>query len=225
MHILVVCTANIARSPLASAMLASSLERDDIEVVSAGTRARDGLPAAARSQQLAQVRDLDLGDHRSQVITEELVRDAGLVVTMTARQRDRCASLAAGAGAHVFTLRELVRLLGGIDTAAAPVDRLERLGWVVDRAHLARPSASPATAPEDVHDPIRDPAPAWVRMAATLDELCGAVVTTLGASPGWQPPTTPSAGFSGHEDRTAARRRRPRWATWTARQGKDSGMA
>jgi protein-tyrosine phosphatase len=187
MHLLVVCTANIARSPLAGAMLAASLEDHGIEVVSAGTHARHGDPAAEPSQRMAEHRGLDLSEHRSQPVTESLVREAGLVVTMSERHRDRCAPLAAGAGAYVFTLRELGRLLAQVDRDGLPSGVADRLGWLADQAHLARPRASPPPGPEDIHDPIRDPEVAWVRMAAALDDGCGELVHALALPLGWRP--------------------------------------
>jgi protein-tyrosine phosphatase len=205
-HVLVVCTANIARSPLAEAMLAASLESSGIEVASAGTQARPGHPAAENSQQLAVARGLDLEGHRSRPVSEDMIADAQLVLTMSERQRDRCAPLAAGAGAHVFTVREFARLLGAVDTAAAPASPAERLGWLVTQAHLARPSAPPAKGTEDVHDPIRDPWPAWVEMGAALDRTLSDVVEALGCTVGWQPPA-PEEPVSGPASRRGARRR------------------
>jgi protein-tyrosine phosphatase len=184
--ILVVCTANVARSPLAHAMLAASV---DVEVDSGGTRARDGDPAAARSQELAAARGLDLEGHRSKPVHPGAIEAADLVVTMSERQRDRCATLTVGAGPKVFTLRELVRLLGAARADwDAPTPSPEALAA---RAHLARPTAPRSSRAEDVYDPIRDPWPAWVEMAASLDELLTPVLAALGYGPGW---TTPEPG-------------------------------
>jgi len=217
MHLLVVCTANIARSPLADAMLSASLEPHGVEVLSAGTQAIEGYPAAELTQKMAAQRGLDLSEHRSQVVTASLVSDASLVVTMSQRHRDRCAPLSAGAGSHVFTLRELVRLLRAADLDDPPAQVTDRIPWMVDRAHRARPSASPASAPEDVHDPIRDPEPAWVQMAGMLDQLCGELVEALDVAPGWDPPPAMAEDPRVPEGRTAGRRRRPRWTRGSTR--------
>ena len=230
MHLLVVCTANIARSPLAGVMLAASLEDHGIEVVSAGTHARTGDPAAEPSRRMAQHRGLDLSEHRSQVVTESLVREAGLVVTMSERHRDRCAPLAAGAGSYVFTLRELGRLLGAADLEGIPSAVPDRLGWLADRAHLARPRASPASGPEDVHDPIRDPEAAWMRMAATLDAGCSELVHALGLPVGWRPaevtedspPSEPAAPGRGARWMRSAGRGGGR-SPWARRRADPSG--
>jgi protein-tyrosine phosphatase len=214
--VLVVCTANVARSPLGAAMLATSLRGHGIAVASAGTHARQGVPAARQSCELAELRGLDLADHRARPVTPPLIAQAALVVTMSERHRDVAAPLAAGAGARTFTVRELVRLLETVDTAAAPDDPMLRLSWLAAAATQARPSARPARGPEDVRDPIRDPWPAWVQMGATLDHLMGRLVHALGATPGWQPAPTsaePSALETARAEgaaRTAGRPRR-RW--------------
>jgi protein-tyrosine phosphatase len=171
MQVLVVCTANIARSPLAAAMLAPRLVVAGLAVGSAGVRARAGDPAARGSFLLAEQRGLDLSAHRSRPVTPELVREAELVLTMSERQRDVCAPLVAGSASHVFTFRELARLLTAVDLTDAPAPGDGRLTWLTEQLHLARPSARPAAGPEDVADPIGRAWPYWVRLGADLDEL------------------------------------------------------
>jgi protein-tyrosine phosphatase len=216
-RVLVVCTANVARSPLAEAMLAASFADSDVEVASAGTRVRPGHPAAQNTQRLAEARGLDLTEHLSRPVTEELVRGASLVLTMSERHRDRCAPLAAGAGAHVFTVREFVRLLQAADLTDAPADVTQRLPWTVERAHLARPAAPPPSGREDVRDPIRAPWPEWLEMGATLDDLLGSVVRAFGFGPGWTPPRYPDQDEPGQDELVSAAdarrgaRPRPRW--------------
>lgn len=173
--VLVVCTANIARSPLFAAMLGARFGDPEIVVTSAGVAARDGDLAAAHARTLAAARGLDLSDHRSRPVTPEAIAAADLVLTMSERQRDRCAPLAAGTAGRVFTVREFVRLLDEVDHAAGPAAPAERLAWLRDEAHRARPRALPAEGREDVDDPIREPWPAWVAMGATFDELIGAI--------------------------------------------------
>jgi protein-tyrosine phosphatase len=169
-HVLVVCTANVARSPLFAAMLAGRLG-DGVTVSSAGTRAREGDPAAEGSAVLAEHRGLDLGGHRSRPVSPELVARADLVLTMSERQRDHCASLTAGAATRVYTVREFARLLDAVDAADAPPAPAGRLAWLRDQAHLARPRALPPTGPEDISDPIRASWPVWAELGEDLDDL------------------------------------------------------
>ena len=122
-NLLVVCTANIARSPLAAALLqvhvrARGLE-DQVRIASAGTRAREGYAAAQPSVAIAAGWGVDLRRHRSQPVTDELLASSDLIVTMTEVHRDALGGRGAGVSERCFTLYELRRLLHGVDVAAA----------------------------------------------------------------------------------------------------------
>lgn len=181
MNLLVVCTANIARSPLAEAMLAAELVPHGVRLASAGVRARLGDPAAEESRRLAAERGLDLDGHRSRPVDDPLVSGADLVVTMSRRQRDATAPRWPGGAARTFTLAELGRLLEAVDDAAAPTEPVDRLAWLVNQAHRARPRARPGGNEDDIDDPIGQPWPEWLAMAGRLDELIGALARLTGA--------------------------------------------
>ena len=88
--VLVVCHGNICRSPFAAALLARELAAHDMTVQSAGFAGfnRPAVPAAIAA---AQRHGLDLGDHRSRLVTADLVRNADLIVVMeAAQQRSIC---------------------------------------------------------------------------------------------------------------------------------------
>lgn len=110
--VLVVCTANVCRSPLAARTLARALEGSAlgaVEVTSAGTRALEGQAMCAVSAE-----ELDAGDaaqHRARQLTGDLVREADLVLTMEREQRSDAVRSAPGSQAKVFTLREAEALL------------------------------------------------------------------------------------------------------------------
>lgn len=179
MQVLVVCTANIARSPLAGAMLGGELGRG-VEVSSAGTRARDGFPAAPESVRLGEERGLDLRDHRSRAVTPALVEGSDLILTMSERQRDAVGPMAPRTAGRVFTLREFVRLTSAVDAQADPGGPVaERLRWWRDRAHLARPMAPRARDREDIADPIGRPWDHWVTLGSELDELIPALAARV----------------------------------------------
>jgi len=91
-YILVVCTANICRSPMAAALLKHALAAQpeplrSLEVVSAGVGSRDGETVSANSVTALKKVGLDISAHRSRAITEDLVRGAVAVLGMTESHR------------------------------------------------------------------------------------------------------------------------------------------
>jgi protein-tyrosine-phosphatase len=85
--ILVVCTGNLCRSPMAEALLRARLnqdqERQDWRVVSAGTWAPEGRPASAYAIAEMAGRGIDIRAHRSRNIDVATIRRADLVLVMT----------------------------------------------------------------------------------------------------------------------------------------------
>jgi protein-tyrosine phosphatase len=108
MNILLVCSGNTCRSPLAAAILTEKLAADPefagTTVQSAGTSAWDGTPASEGSYLVALERGLDLSSHRARMLTADQVRDADLVLTMSEAHARRVAEL--GGEQKVFTLAD-----------------------------------------------------------------------------------------------------------------------
>ena len=178
-HVLMVCTANVARSPLAAALLRNRVRVPDIAVSSAGTHARPGQPAAEGSLKLAAERGLDLSEHRSNLLAADAIERAHLVLVMTEDHRDTCGALVPGAGARTFTLREFVRLLGEVDTYSGPVASADRLLWLRQQAHYARPRSLRPTKPEDIPDPIGAGDAVWRQLGTELDALLDRVTRAI----------------------------------------------
>jgi protein-tyrosine-phosphatase len=106
-RILLVCTGNICRSPLAEALLTHALRErgaPDVAVSSAGTGAWDGAPASEGAYLVGLERGLDLSGHRAQLLTREVVEQADLVLTMARHHRARVQEL--GGEGRVFVLGE-----------------------------------------------------------------------------------------------------------------------
>src|SRR2546425_7069143 len=88
-RILLVCTGNICRSPLAAALLERALVERGIEgiaVASAGTGAWDGAPVSEGAYLVGLERGLDLSGHRARLLTRELVDGANLILTMRSEE-------------------------------------------------------------------------------------------------------------------------------------------
>jgi tRNA threonylcarbamoyl adenosine modification protein (Sua5/YciO/YrdC/YwlC family) len=97
--VVLVCTGNTCRSPMAEAMLKKRIadrlgckvpELDDrgVVIMSAGLSAPPGSRAAAEAIQTMQDRQLDLAHHESQPLSERIVRFADTILAMTRGHRD-----------------------------------------------------------------------------------------------------------------------------------------
>ncbi len=85
--ILLVCTGNLCRSPMAAALLRRYLDEDDARrdwrVLSAGLWAEDGEPASTGAVMAMAERGIDLTGHRSRRLTRQMVEEADLILGMT----------------------------------------------------------------------------------------------------------------------------------------------
>lgn len=107
MRILVVCSGNTCRSPLAAAMLSERIAQHrrlaGTEVTSAGTSAWPGSPASDGSLLVALERGIDLSSHRSRPLTAELVQGADLVLAMGDTHLRRVLELGGGGRASLLS--------------------------------------------------------------------------------------------------------------------------
>jgi protein-tyrosine phosphatase len=102
--ILVLCTGNLCRSPMAAAILRRALPH--LRVLSAGLHARDQQPADPLAVHLMRKHRYDLGPHRAQPLSNWMVRAADLVLVMEERQRRAVESLYPGSRGKVFHFSE-----------------------------------------------------------------------------------------------------------------------
>ena len=109
--ILIACTANICRSPMAAAIMRRriadlSLE-NEIEVLSAGVWAEDGHGASPNAIVTLAGRGMDLTGHRSQLLTPALLGEADIVLVMEEAHRRSLFYLAPQHFGPYFLLTEM----------------------------------------------------------------------------------------------------------------------
>ncbi|MGY1709510.1 hypothetical protein ACI8AC_08375 [Geodermatophilus sp. SYSU D00758] len=162
MRLLLVCTGNLCRSPLAERLatawaadaLAGSPEAAEVSVVSAGLDAvedRDMDPEAAAALTAL---GGDPAGFRSRALTAELAAEADLVLTMTRDQRRSVLEVNPRGLRRTFTLLEATDLLNRADLGGvflSPVrTRAVDLALRLDAARADRTSGSG----DDIADPI-----------------------------------------------------------------------
>ncbi len=90
-NVLVVCTGNVCRSPMAKALIRKEVSDrglgEEVFVDSAGTYAMVGYPASEGSVNAMAERGLDISDHRAKQLTADLVDRADLIIVMEERHR------------------------------------------------------------------------------------------------------------------------------------------
>ncbi|MEX0833948.1 MAG: hypothetical protein WD276_08805 [Actinomycetota bacterium] len=176
-QILIVCTGNICRSPMAVGFLRSILaERfgdDAPEVVSAGTVGWERHAAVDESIRAAGERDVDITDHQARMLQTDHIANADLVVGMSGEHREKVVSLMPDAAAKTFTLKELVALLEEQPQGGSPSD----VGSRVAAAEKIRDSGFEGNPDdEDVVDPLGLGFDTYRAVAWEIDEFCGRLV-------------------------------------------------
>lgn len=118
-EVLLVCSGNTCRSPLAAAFFRRALEElrpgRAAAVASAGLSALDGEPATEPARQVAREWGLDLASHRARRLTRADLEAARLVLTMTAEHKRRVLEMAPEAAGKVYTLGEYAGVPGDVE--------------------------------------------------------------------------------------------------------------
>ena len=110
--VLLVCTANVCRSPMAEVLFIGNLERLGLDqaqwrVKSAGTWAQNGNPASRNSAEVMKERGLDLSQHSSQITTVDLMAQFNLILVMEANHKEALQFEFPDLADRVFMLSEM----------------------------------------------------------------------------------------------------------------------
>jgi protein-tyrosine phosphatase len=168
--VLVLCTANVCRSPMVQGFLVAELASRGVEgtVRSAGTAVGPERPPADAVAAMA-AWGIDTSGHRARALEDGLLGSADLVVGMTRAHVREAVARVPTAFSKTFTLKELVRRAAAV--GARPVDEafavwLARVGKGRVRGALVGRSTS-----DDVADPIGGPPEAYRATASELHDL------------------------------------------------------
>lgn len=116
-RVLLVCSGNTCRSPMAAALLRHAWAKAgagwDLEVSSAGTSTVAGLTATEHAITALSKRGLDLSGHRSRIVSESL-KDVDLVLTMTETHKQRILFLRPDLADRTYTLGEYAGSTGDV---------------------------------------------------------------------------------------------------------------
>jgi protein-tyrosine phosphatase len=156
-RVLVVCTGNVCRSPIAEALLrAAFVDRmgsASPEVASAGTMGWTGSGADPHSIRAAAEHGIDISRHRARALDRADVASSSLILAMANEHVDTITSAVPSARSKTFTLKELVRLLEAIPrTEVDPSDPIVARVEAADELRRAGFGAYPHD--EGIADPL-----------------------------------------------------------------------
>ncbi|WP_205843908.1 hypothetical protein [Nakamurella deserti] len=194
-RVLVVCTANQCRSPMAEYLLRDALRAAGIpadatadladgrpaagwSVGSAGTRTRGGRPMDPAASTVLAERGIDGSGFVGRALTPQLIRDADLVLAATREHRGAIASLLPAALSRLFTIQQFGYLAAAAQpgTVTDPVDA----GFdLLARARAARSQVPGRTVEDDLADPVGRPVEDFRRCAGELDDAIRGMLRTV----------------------------------------------
>ena len=105
MKIVIVCTGNTCRSPMAEALLRGALSKrgvDSVTVTSAGLYCKAGMPASRNAIAVMAEHGIDLSGHLSHAL-EDIDASGGLILCMTRAHADAVRRLIDCADVHIIT--------------------------------------------------------------------------------------------------------------------------
>ncbi len=120
-NILVVCTGNICRSPMAEGIFRALLKKiPGASVSSAGTHAQTGNPATEFAVIAAGENGIDISGHRARMIGEEAIRASGIILCMEPYHVEQILEIDVSADSKTLNLAEFSGALKGRNKISDP---------------------------------------------------------------------------------------------------------
>lgn len=165
MKILIVCTGNICRSPMAEVLLRRTLEgagHPEVEVASFGTWGLTGSPATSEAIEVMRQQGIDMTSHQARSLERGDVEEADLVLAMTSVHLREIEDLAPGSSSKVLLMKEL---------AEVEVGELPAGSSLAERVAALRTARRPEWRRRlDLDDPMGLPIFAYERAARQISE-------------------------------------------------------
>ncbi|MFM8927733.1 MAG: hypothetical protein ACKOFA_06005 [Rhodoluna sp.] len=185
--IVFVCTGNICRSPMAEQMLEDLAKKHKLPLVvtSAGVAAMTGDPMTKESQEAMVQRGYKPTAHKAKDLTQKLLTDADLVITMTLEHRSEIARLLPRAGKYSFSIDEFARLTSFLSTDPEFSEEFQKkpretrdayLKRAIEQAILLRGMVPTGEDPKDVMDPYGESLEVYSEVAQQIDDMLKVIV-------------------------------------------------
>jgi protein-tyrosine phosphatase len=174
-EVLILCTANLCRSPMAQALLTDRLGAlGRAATVRSGGMLGDGEPPRPEAITAMAGYGLDIASHRSRRVTAGDLERADLTLALARENLRYAVVMAPAIWPRAFTICELVRR-GQAIGRRLPGESLA--GWLA-RAHAGRERAALLgdSADDDVADPTGGPQRGYTETAAILSRLADQLV-------------------------------------------------
>ena len=187
-HILFVCTGNTCRSPMAESILRHLAKEKghELEVRSAGVSAWNGSPMSEHAQQV--LKDWQMGNNEfaSQMLSEQTVGWADLILTLTSGHKQHVLQLYPSAVDKTFTLKEYadvpanLEVMDELTSLVADLQIKLASGQQPAREELSRLRELQQQVPSlDIQDPFGGPLGVYKQTAEEIQTAIRKVIDRL----------------------------------------------